>query len=84
MKAFYPLREACLQISFYKLRINWLRRNVLLQEMVSLEDVTVKFTWDEWQNLNNAQKMLYRNVMLETYSSLLSLGKTQEQATSMQ
>lgn len=57
---------------------------MLLQEMVSLEDVTVKFTWDEWQNLNNAQKMLYRNVMLETYSSLLSLGKTQEQATSMQ
>ena len=57
---------------------------MLLQALVSLEDVTVKFTWGEWQNLNNAQKMLYRNVMLETYSSLLSLGKTQEQATSMQ
>ena len=57
---------------------------MLLQEMVSLEDVTVKFTWDEWQNLNNAQKMLYRNVMLETYSSLLSLGKSQEQAPSLQ
>ena len=57
---------------------------MLLQALVSLEDVTVKFTWEEWQNLNNAQKMLYRNVMLETYSSLLSLGKTQEQATSMQ
>ncbi|XP_052044998.1 zinc finger protein 39-like [Apodemus sylvaticus] len=43
--------------------------------MVSLEDVTVKFTCEEWQNLNNALKMLYRNVMLETYSSLLSLGQ---------
>ena len=57
---------------------------MLLQEMVSLEDVTVKFTWEEWQNLNNAQKMLYRNVMLETYSSLLSLGKSQEQAPFLQ
>lgn len=44
-------------------------------ELVSFEDVIVKFTWEEWQNLNDAQKMLYRNVMLETYSSLLSLGQ---------
>ena len=57
---------------------------MLLQALVSLEDVTVKFTWEEWQNLNNAQKMLYRNVMLETYSSLLSLSKSQEQAPSLQ
>lgn len=44
-------------------------------ELVSFEDVTVKFTWEEWQNLNDAQKMLYRSVMLETYNSLLSLGQ---------
>lgn len=35
----------------------------------------MKFTWEEWQNLNDAQKMLYRSVMLETYNSLLSLGQ---------
>ncbi|XP_052045295.1 LOW QUALITY PROTEIN: zinc finger protein ZFP2-like [Apodemus sylvaticus] len=44
-------------------------------ELVSFEDVTVKFTWEKWQNLNNAQKMLYRSVMLEMYSSRLSLGQ---------
>lgn len=44
-------------------------------ELVSFEDVTVDFTWEEWQNLSDAQRILYRNVMLETYSSLLSLGQ---------
>ena len=57
---------------------------MLLQELVSFEDVTVKFTWEEWQNLNDAQKMLYRSVMLETYNSLLSLGQYQEQAPTLQ
>ncbi|KAG8506104.1 Zinc finger protein 717, partial [Galemys pyrenaicus] len=42
--------------------------------MVSFEDVTVNFTWEEWQELNDAQRTLYWDVMLETYSFLLSLG----------
>uniref|UniRef100_A0A5F9D884 KRAB domain-containing protein n=1 Tax=Oryctolagus cuniculus TaxID=9986 RepID=A0A5F9D884_RABIT len=40
----------------------------------SFEDLAVYFTWEEWQNMNKAQKILYRDVMLETYSSLLFLG----------
>ncbi|KAG8511108.1 Zinc finger protein 99, partial [Galemys pyrenaicus] len=44
------------------------------QDMVSFEDVTVNFTWDEWQDLNDAQRTLYRDVMLETYSNLVSLA----------
>ena len=48
---------------------------MLLQDLVSFEDVTVNFTWEEWQNLDDAQRVLYRNVMLETSSSLVALGK---------
>ena len=43
--------------------------------MVSFEDVSVDFTWDEWQDLDDSQRKLYRDVMLETYSSLESLGE---------
>lgn len=49
-------------------------RNMMFQVLVSFEDLAVDFTWEEWQYLNNAQRILYRDVMLETYNCLVSLG----------
>ena len=42
---------------------------------MSFEDVSVDFTWEEGQDLDAAQRTLYRDVMLETYSSLVFVGE---------
>ncbi|XP_044904183.1 zinc finger protein 202 isoform X6 [Felis catus] len=41
---------------------------------VSFKDVTVDFTRDEWLQLTGTQRTLYRDVMLENYSHLVSVG----------
>nr|XP_048302354.1 zinc finger protein 426-like isoform X1 [Myodes glareolus]XP_048302355.1 zinc finger protein 426-like isoform X1 [Myodes glareolus]XP_048302356.1 zinc finger protein 426-like isoform X1 [Myodes glareolus]XP_048302357.1 zinc finger protein 426-like isoform X1 [Myodes glareolus]XP_048302358.1 zinc finger protein 426-like isoform X1 [Myodes glareolus] len=44
------------------------------QELVNFEDVTVDFTQEEWTSLNPSQRRLYRDVMLENYQNLATVG----------
>ena len=54
----------------------WAQLSPSWQGGVTFEDVFVYFSREEWELLEEAQKLLYRDVMLENFAHVAALGES--------
>ena len=54
----------------------WFQLSPSCQGRVTFDDVAVYFSGEAWGLLDEAQRCLYQDVMLETLAHITSLGKT--------
>ncbi|XP_054959945.2 zinc finger protein 544 isoform X19 [Pan paniscus] len=65
-----------LHSSLFRCREEMEARSMLVPPQASMcfEDVAMAFTQEEWEHLDLAQRTLYREVTLETWEHIVSLG----------